>query len=111
MKSDYLQVVGTDAKDPHMGHEKDQTMFIRKSRRSRPFAIAFAMAALGYLLWSLAPVASWAHLCGNDSRASSWQPKVVDKPLVPLEAHIMSKCPDAKVGLKSSLTCTSNMHF
>ncbi len=104
MNSDTLPTFGSDIKGPLMGNEKDETLFIRKSRRSRPLAVGFVVVALGYLLWSFVPGVSWAHLCGNHSKAESWQPKTVDKPLVPLEAHIMSKCPDAKVRCASFIT-------
>lgn len=31
---------------------------------------------------------------------ASWVPHVQEKALVPLEAHIMSKCPDARDGME-----------
>lgn len=33
----------------------------------------------------------------------------MDRPLVPLEAHIMSKCPDAKVGYMIVLGCLQQL--
>lgn len=70
----------------------------RSLRRSRPLLGCAIFGVLLYTLYSLAPLAGYA---------SSWtpstavpdgapEPTATNHSLVPLEAHIMSKCPDAR---------------
>ena len=106
MKPDMLPTVTTDPKHPDMDNEKGESMRIRPtSRRHRPLAIAFASVAFCYLVWtSLFRSHMFPHICSTHSEILDGPPLVLDdKPLVPLEAHIMSKCPDAQVGF----TCYS----
>ncbi|KAI6711614.1 hypothetical protein JHW43_005892 [Diplocarpon mali] len=87
-------------KHPEMLDDKTDAMFHhRTNRRNRPFLIAFAIVGLCYLLWtSVSRPQLFRHLChgqqASQSGVSSTQLQD-DKALVPLEAHIMSKCPDA----------------
>lgn len=101
MTPSMLPTVTSDIKHPVMDDEKDETMFVRSpGRRHRPLAIAFGVVALCYFLWS-AVLRSYAfHLPCHIQEAKLDAPVQIlgDKPLIPLEAHIMSKCPDAKVG-------------
>ena len=70
------------------------------ARRNRPLAIvtriSLAIVAFLFLLWSFA----------SPFIIPSTETKILPAPqytqaLVPLEAHIMSKCPDARVGYQS----------
>jgi hypothetical protein len=80
--------------------DKDIVILIHhRSRRQRFFAIAFTAVAFLYLCFSISRPFLFHH------RSPDFEPQAVllDQPvevsntLVPLEAHIMSKCPDAKV--------------
>jgi hypothetical protein len=76
-------------------------MFVRAPCRRRPLVTAFGVVAICYLTWIsfFRSGGAFHHLCGGHSNAQLQEhPKVeVTKALVPLEAHIMSKCPDALV--------------
>jgi hypothetical protein len=99
MKDETLPIVESDVKNPTMDSEKDNTMKLRSQQRSRPFLGAFGIIALFYLLWtSSTPSTLFHHVCGNHKAQSisTSPPTIADKALVPLEAHIMSKCPDAQ---------------
>lgn len=101
MTPSMLPTVASDIKHPVMDDERDETMFVRSpGRRNRPFAIAFGVVALCYLLWSAAFRSHTFHLpChGQNSKLNTPVQSSAVNSLVPLEAHIMSKCPDAKVG-------------
>ncbi|KAE8447682.1 hypothetical protein EG329_010488 [Mollisiaceae sp. DMI_Dod_QoI] len=103
MKPSMLPTVASDLKHPIMNNEKDETMLIRSpGRRNRPLAIAFGAVALCYLLWTTVFRSYTFHLPCHHQDAKLNTPAEVldDKHLVPLEAHIMSKCPDAKDCLK-----------
>ena len=67
------------------------------SRIRYTLAYVFGIVALYYLIW-------FVKIRGTSPNAvlDSGNPSLIDKPLVPLEAHIMSKCPDAKVGFARS---------
>lgn len=108
LPSSYLR----DIKHPEMRSEKSEDMLINRPsyRRRRPFAIAFASVALCYIIWTTISSSGpglFRHNCHDavmrGVRVMDSVPaegKVVDdddKKLVPLEAHIMSKCPDARV--------------
>ncbi len=93
-----------DSKSPMMGDEKEERMFVRSpSRRNRPIAIAFVLVAALYFLWT--PVIESdvvRHLCKGNTTNTKYTPVIQvqeNKTLVPFEAHIMSKCPDAQVSL------------
>lgn len=103
MKPNMLPTVASDLKHPIMENEKDETMFIRSpSRRNRPLAIAFGLVAVCYFAWSTVFKGYTFHMPCHNQGTTLFSPVQIldDKPLVPLEAHIMSKCPDAKDCLK-----------
>jgi hypothetical protein len=68
----------------------------------RGFSPLRLLIATGYL--ALAAFTYWQFTAGtvlfrpSASRAPSRQQVAIANELVPLEAHIMSKCPDSKVG-------------
>jgi len=101
MKSDSSSTFTDDKKTSSMHNEKGEEMLIRSPpRRSRPLALGFVTVALCYILWTTFYGGSlMAHRgCHKKVPASTTLPasNTVTKELVPLEAHIMSKCPDAK---------------
>ncbi|CZR63487.1 uncharacterized protein PAC_13384 [Phialocephala subalpina] len=106
MKPNMLPTVASDLKHPIMDNEKNEAMLIRSpNRRNRPLAIAFGVVALSYFAWSTVFSGYAFHMpCQNqkDQGTTLFPPvQVLSEPaLVPLEAHIMSKCPDAKDCLK-----------
>ena len=65
-------------------------------RSTKPFLALVAILTLGcFSLWRWEPAALRR---GVEDLAALRRPSLgTDKKLVPLEAHIMSKCPDAKV--------------
>lgn len=73
-------------------------------RSTRPLVALFAVLLVGcYSLWRWEPAALRRGV--EDLTAIGRPEENDDKRLVPLEAHIMSKCPDAKVRTKAiSLT-------
>lgn len=80
-----------------MSSEKEDIMLIRPARRARPLVLGFLTVALLYFAWS--PLSSF--IAAGPLGATFGMPciatTVADKgALVPLEAHIMSKCPDAR---------------
>jgi hypothetical protein len=96
MKSGTLQMPANDYKDSKMDNEKGEKMFIRPASRQarRPVALAVFLTGCFFIyLWTLShPI--HIHLgAGRNGSIELW----TDKQLVPLEAHIMSKCPDAQV--------------
>ncbi|KAH7355050.1 hypothetical protein BKA65DRAFT_381892, partial [Rhexocercosporidium sp. MPI-PUGE-AT-0058] len=102
-----------DTKHLDMYNEKgDSNMINRPSyRRHRPFAIAFAAVGLCYFLWTtVSNPQIFRHNCHEHiagAAISSSGVKVLDeKKLVPLEAHIMSKCPDARDCLREMILPT-----
>jgi hypothetical protein len=97
MKSDDSPTFANSIKTPVMDVEKDGTMIIRappKRVRALPIVVVFALTV--YFLSGLYRSGSWRIGCYTQEPAASWQPAVSAKELVPFEAHIMSKCPDAK---------------
>lgn len=82
-----------------MDREKGDRMFTTPPRRTRPLAIGFTIVALLYFSWSsLVPMLPWtARLAGMPCISTE---RTGTKSPVPLEAHIMSKCPDARDCLK-----------
>lgn len=70
-------------------------MLITPPHRIRPLAAGLAIVALLYLSWSsFAPILPG--LGGTPSLSPLLTETKATKALVPLEAHIMSKCPDAQ---------------
>lgn len=73
--------------------------------RVRRWVAGFTVVAFFYFLWSLgnpsptSPFYGRTEPCDHtlEDTAVVGEEKVAEKPLVPLEAHIMSKCPDAQV--------------
>ncbi|PMD62953.1 uncharacterized protein K444DRAFT_558334 [Hyaloscypha bicolor E] len=96
MKPQMLPTSMNDRKHSTMDSEKGDAMPIRPCRpRNRPLVTGFAVVALCYLLWSaISRYNVFHHICGIHTAT----PVMVnqERALVPLEAHIMSKCPDAK---------------
>ena len=87
-----------DIKPPVMDNEKDGEMSIRAPpRRARPLAIGFAAVALCYVVLTTNFIPNLSSIgCHIKAPETRWNPAVSTKELVPLEAHIMSKCPDAR---------------
>lgn len=85
---------------PQAEIDGDVVILVRHgSRRQRSFAIAFTAVAFLYLCFSISrPLLSHHTSPHFDPQTAGWgQPvKAVNTP-VPLEAHIISKCPDTKV--------------
>ena len=73
-----------------------------RSRRIRPLVLGFITVALLYLTWS--PIASVVSVLPLSSRLGGMPYTSTlltgAKTPVPLEAHIMSKCPDAQECLR-----------
>jgi len=97
MRSGELPIIEHDTKSLIMTAEKGDGMLFhapQRRHRSRPLAAGFLIIASCYLLWTtLFSQNGITFHCGkHNSKSTSGEKK-----LVPLEAHIMSKCPDAKV--------------
>jgi hypothetical protein len=94
-----MSISTSDLRHPTMDREKGDRMFTTPPRRSRPLAIGFTIAALLYFSWSsLVPMLPWTARLGGMPCISA--ERTGTKSPVPLEAHIMSKCPDARDCLK-----------
>ncbi|KAI1376225.1 hypothetical protein F4677DRAFT_445479 [Hypoxylon crocopeplum] len=85
--------------------EEKRPMRNRARRRHRPLMIIALVGIVLYALYNIHAVSSYAVLFVPES--SSYSPSTdvdqstsIARDLVPLEAHIMSKCPDAKDCLK-----------
>jgi hypothetical protein len=92
------------------GERPGDEMFARAPGRRRSLATAFGIVALLYLAWtSISKPGGIFHQFCNGDQAEIQPPKELSpmKALVPLEAHIMSKCPDATVGF----TCKLRMQY
>jgi hypothetical protein len=112
MKANDLPTFKDDIKTPTMDDEKDGEMLIRAPRRSRPLAIGFAAVAFCYFLWLMFPGVHFLRIgCHMKGPSTTWHPDVSTKELVPFEAHIMSKCPDAKDCLKEMVLPTMQRVF
>jgi hypothetical protein len=92
-----LQMPANDYKDSKMDNEKGEKMFVRPaSRQARRPSVALAVFLTGCFFIYLWTVSHSIHIHLGGGRTVSielW----TEKQLVPLEAHIMSKCPDAQV--------------
>jgi hypothetical protein len=108
MKANDLPTFTHNIRSSIMDNEKDGEMLIRvPPRRSRPMTIGFAAVALCYFLWRVLPGAQFLfNGCDMKGLNTTWYPVVSTKELVPFEAHIMSKCPDAKDCLKEMVLPT-----
>ncbi|KAI1462034.1 hypothetical protein F4805DRAFT_453264 [Annulohypoxylon moriforme] len=85
--------------------EEKRPVQCRTRRRCRPFLFLTLVAISLYAVYNLKAVSSYAVLFVPESAQSRLSPTTdrpisVDRELVPLEAHIMSKCPDARDCLK-----------
>jgi hypothetical protein len=107
MKPQMLPTAMNDLKQSSMDNEKGDAMLIRPCRpRNRPLLTGFGVVALCYLLWSATSRYNvFHHICGTNRVT----PMTInqERALVPLEAHIMSKCPDAKVGSADNIWITN----
>lgn len=76
----------------------------RPFRRNRSLLTLVVVAILLYTLYSVRPVTSyagrWVPSPASKNKSSSSTDPATTNNLVPLEAHIMSKCPDARDCLK-----------
>lgn len=90
-----------------MANEKEIPVLMRPAKRStsRVLPIAFTAVAVLYLLFSLRNpfIYYYKNSSAAPSAASSSVPTEHAKALVPLEAHIMSKCSDTQVRALKSL--------
>jgi hypothetical protein len=88
-----------------MDDKPPRTAYARPLRRNRPFLAFLLIIVACYSLWRIRPFAAeqYQRPWSLESARKAGGSTVVQKPvgakskLVPLEAHIMSKCPDAKV--------------
>lgn len=76
-------------------------MAFPQQRRGR-FVYGAVAVALIYMLYLVHDLHSYVSTAKNtaDVVDVSWIPQIQQKALVPLEAHIMSKCPDARDGME-----------
>jgi hypothetical protein len=107
MKANALPAFANDIKIPIMDNEKDSEMLIRAPpKRARPLAMGFLAVALCYLFLShFRPIFKGLN-CHMKTTQTTWYPVVPTKELVPFEAHIMSKCPDARDCLREMVLPT-----
>ena len=82
----------------NINKEQREITQIRPIRRTKPWAIGFGLMALSYMIWAMLPSSGWMVL--KDIPREPTINLKADKKLVPLEAHIMSKCPDTVVCLR-----------
>jgi len=109
MKTNDLPDFANDIKSPHMDNEKgNDNMLIRAPPRiARPLGISFLAVALCYFLFTTQfRSTTWRLGCQMKAPETTWQPVVLTKELVPFEAHIMSKCPDARECLRQMILPT-----
>lgn len=100
---DSLPIINPDFDFHVMENEKTEKTMLTgpPARRARPLALGLLTGALLYLLWST----SFHHIftrCGMELQSATAADVVSlsDNKPIPLEAHIMSKCPDAQDCLK-----------
>jgi len=105
-----LPTYRNDIKAPLEDDEQNNEMLIRAPpRRSRPLAIGFAAVAICYLLFkAMTSMHPLSFGCHQKTPVSMWNHEfgASKKDLVPFEAHIMSKCPDARDCLKDMVLPT-----
>lgn len=100
MEKDTLHPAQDERPSQNVGIDRDIFILIhRRPRRLRSFAIAFTAVAFLYLCFSISrPFLFHPRISHFEPQPAVWdQPAETSNSLVPLEAHIMSKCPDAKV--------------
>lgn len=94
--------------------DRDIVVLIHRRRlaRIKALAIAFTAVASLYLCFNIArPFLFNARTHYIERVPSLWESPVdTSKTLVPLEAHIMSKCPDAKVRIRTP-PCTDRQQL
>jgi hypothetical protein len=107
MKPQTLPTAMNDLKLSSMDSEKGEAMLVRPCHpRNRPLVTAFGVVALCYLVWSATfRYNVFHHICGNHKATPVMNNQ--ERALVPLEAHIMSKCPDAKVRFVNNMWITN----
>lgn len=90
---------------PNIMINKDIVILTHRQRpaRIKVLAIGFTTVAFLYLCFNIAkPFLFNARGLYAEQLPSLWDPPVkTSETLVPLEAHIMSKCPDAKVRFRT----------
>jgi hypothetical protein len=91
-----LQMAANDYKGSKMDNEKGGKMFIRPASRQARRPVALAVFLTGCFFIYLWTVSHPIHIQLGGVRTGSIE-SWTEKQLVPLEAHIMSKCPDAQV--------------
>ncbi|TAQ91650.1 hypothetical protein B7494_g44 [Chlorociboria aeruginascens] len=94
MKYESLPTVAHDIKGYPTEDENPTMLISTPTRRFRPLALAFLAVASLYLLWASIRYPTFTLGCSGLKNVSA------KNELVPLEAHIMSKCPDARDCLK-----------
>ena len=101
MSEDKQPIFLRNAKTSIMDTEKTETMRPVPARRTKPWAAGFSIVALCYMIWAMLPTSGWLP---QDTLVAGIKDipnhAISTKKLVPFEAHIMSKCPDARDCLK-----------
>ena len=102
MDSETLPTFTSDVKDPLIraeGRREEEKMPARSLRRrlATPFVLFVLVAAFYFTFSTLADLLSLSNRPHSPVTADEPPLEVLDHELVPLEAHIMSKCPDAQV--------------
>lgn len=97
--------------ETEMGESK--LIYRSPARRIRPLAMGFLSVAMCYFLVSSLGTGTWKSWkgCHVKPQANNWQVPITSKALVPLEAHIMSKCPDARDCLRELVLPTMQRSF
>ena len=107
MTAEYLPTFERDTKTPIMDSEKEGEMLIRTPpKKRRTFVPGFlALALCCFLFTTHFTPSSWRLGCHTKTPATAHL-AVSTKELVPFEAHIMSKCPDARDCLRELILPT-----
>lgn len=83
---------------PGLDLQDTQTMKLLPVRQTKPWTAGFSLVALCYLIWAMLPTSGWLEqgrpVTIDAENVSKCETSA--KTLVPFEAHIMSKCPDAR---------------
>lgn len=98
---DSLSMINTDLENNGMDNEKRTERMLTgpPARKARPIAFGFLAAMLLYCLWTTHFHALLMEYGAETRPCMSDLVSVSDHKTIPLEAHIMSKCPDAQVCL------------
>ncbi|KAA8570824.1 hypothetical protein MFRU_011g01180 [Monilinia fructicola] len=99
---DSLSMINTDLENNGMDNEKRTERMLTgpPARKARPIAFGFLAAMLLYCLWTTHFHALLMEYGAETRPCMSDLVSVSDHKTIPLEAHIMSKCPDAQDCLK-----------